>query len=86
MFCNLSIIRFITIFESSRSLLSEYISRRVQAECFLTSFSQAKRVGVSRVESSVTEAVFNQVGGGRVSLLSTCCSEFYFVETTFILE
>ena len=53
---------------------------------FLTSFSQAKRVGVSRVLSSVTEAVFIQVGGGRVSLLSTCCSEFYFVETTFILE
>ena len=40
---------------------------------FLTSFSQAKRVGVSRVYSSVTEAVFIQVGGGRVSLSSTCC-------------
>ena len=59
MFCNLSIIRFITILESSRSLLSEYISRRVLAKCFLTSFSQAKRVGVSRVYSSVTEAVYS---------------------------
>ena len=50
----------------------------------MTSFSQAKRVGVGRVYSSVTEAVFIQVGGGRVSLSNTCCSEFYFVETTFI--
>ena len=49
-------------------------------------FSQAKRVGVSRVLSSVTEAVFIQVGGGRVSLSRWCCLEFYFVETTFILE
>ena len=48
-FCNLSIIRLITILESSRSLLCEYISRRVEAEFVLTSFSQAKRVGVSRV-------------------------------------
>ena len=33
----------------------------------------------------MTEAVFIQVGGGRVSLSSTCCLEFYFVETAFIL-
>ena len=32
----------------------------------------------------MTEAVFIQVGGGRVSLSSTSYSEFYFVETTFI--
>ena len=34
----------------------------------------------------MTEAVFIQVGRGRVSLSSKSCSEFYFVETTFILE
>ena len=28
----------------------------------------------------MTEAVLIQVGGGRVSLSSTCCLEFYFVE------
>ena len=48
--------------------------------------SEAKRVGVSRVYSSVTEAMFIQVGGGRVNSSSTCCLEIYFMETTFILE
>ena len=33
-------------------------------------FLQAERVGVSRVWSSVTEVVFIQVSGGRVSLSS----------------
>ena len=60
MFCNLSIIRVITNLESTRSLLSEYISRRVQAECF-------------HKRRELALAVFIQVGGGRVSLSSTCC-------------
>ena len=34
----------------------------------LTSFYKRREVGVSRVKSSLTKAVFTQVGGGRVSL------------------
>ena len=35
----------------------------------LTSFHQRREFDVSRVQSSVTEAVFIEVGGGRVSFI-----------------